>query len=118
MLDIVVFFMLMCLYCADVYIHVYLFLLLFTPEENRNMKKEEKIQMLITIGKKNQVVENEITNSELISDHLPLDAPGGASYMKFRPFLTRSSPINNLEIKKQPIESHNIQNLAINIYTT
>lgn len=35
------------------------------------------------------------------SDHLPLDAPGGASYMKLRPFLTRSSPINNLEDRKQ-----------------
>lgn len=34
-----------------------------------------------------------ITN---VQDHLPLDAPGGASYMKLRPFLTRSSPINNL----------------------
>lgn len=27
---------------------------------------------------------------------LPFFAPGGASYIKFRPFLTRSSPISNL----------------------
>lgn len=33
-------------------------------------------------------------------EHLPLDAPGGASYMKLRPFLTRSSPINNLKVKR------------------
>lgn len=35
-----------------------------------------------------------------VSHRIPLDAPGGASYIKFRPFLTRSSPINNLVMCK------------------
>lgn len=43
----------------------------------------------------------EIGKQSLYSAYLPLDAPGGASYIKLRPFLTRSSPINNLEVGNQ-----------------
>lgn len=44
----------------------------------------------------------------MLRTDLPFDAPGGASYMKFRPFLTRSSPINNLEVRKQHVALQNI----------
>lgn len=30
--------------------------------------------------------------------YVPLDAPGGASYIKLSPFFTRSSPIKTLEV--------------------
>lgn len=43
-----------------------------------------------------------------VSHHVPLDAPGGASYIKFRPFLTRSSPINNLVMCKFVFVSNEI----------
>lgn len=52
---------------------------------------------------------------------LPLDAPGGASYIKLSPFLTRSSPISNLKVRKQYVENINLvggglQKMSIGLY--
>lgn len=50
----------------------------------------------------------------LDSASLPLDAPGGASYIKFKPFLTRSSPINSLKMGKKPHVQ--LENIYVKMY--
>lgn len=67
---------------------LYLFLFLFVSEDKS--RKKETLYIIILL------FHNIKMTDDNVSHRIPLDAPGGASYIKFRPFLTRSSPINNL----------------------
>lgn len=69
---------------------LYLLLFLYGSEDNQEKRKHYNY--------KNGISQKYRDNNVLHC--IPLDAPGGASYIKFRPFLTRSSPINNLEMNK------------------
>lgn len=67
---------------------LYLLLFLFVSEDKTRKKETLHVIMLL--------FQNIKMTDGNVSHPIPLDAPGGASYIKFRPFLTRSSPINNL----------------------
>lgn len=68
---------------------LYLFLFLFVSEDK--LRKKKTLHVIIIL-----LFHNIKMTDDNVSHPIPLDAPGGASYIKFRPFLTRSSPINNL----------------------
>lgn len=75
--------------CVFSVVH-YLLLFLFGSEDNHGKRKHYNYN--------NYISQKHRDNNALHC--IPLDAPGGASYIKFRPFLTRSSPINNLKMNK------------------
>lgn len=81
----------------------YYFTSLFSSSDSKVIMKKTtrntKTLVIIFLFQHNLMFE--IGEQSLYSAYLPLDAPGGASYIKLRPFLTRSSPINNLEVGNQ-----------------
>lgn len=67
----------------------------FSSVSEDKLRKKETLYVIIIL-----LFHNIKMTDDNVSHAIPLDAPGGASYIKFRPFLTRSSPINNLVMCK------------------